>query len=677
MFGYENSITHSFNSSKLQITTNTPEDFEDLLQILVIDDDEVDQMAIKRSLGKTSMPNKVHKALNAAQGIKLLQEQEFDCILLDFMLPDMNGLELLERIRFMGVRTPILVVTSQGDEQIAAKAIRLGAADYIPKSFLTPDGVYHSVKNAIRLHRAESEQRHTEEQLLATQSQLNLLISNLPMGIWSIDSNGIILFASGMALKMVGLKPSKIKGKHIEQVYQGLPGILERMKKALAGETIQAVDEIEGFFFKSVNMPTIDESGTVTGVSGFAFDITDSVLNERELVAAKELAEQSVRVKEQFIANISHEIRTPMNGIIGLTNVLQKTGLDQEQKKYLKAIQTSADNLMIIINDLLDFSKMAAESFAFDFLDFSVRELGKDLQLLMQQRVEERGNSFTLEVDPAIPEVIQGDPIRLRQILLNLIGNAAKFTEKGQIKLIVDLKEDRDEDVLLEFTVEDSGIGIPEEKLEAIFESFNQGSNDTTRKYGGTGLGLTISKSLVELQGGTIVVRSKPMAGSSFSFTLAFQKKAQSEIVNEPEEVEVPPHVDARLPLHILLAEDNMINQLLINKVLGDWNMDIKIVDNGKLAIEMIEKEKFDLILMDMQMPVMDGYEAIQRIRAMEGENAKLPIISLTAHAAASELDKCLAVGADAYVSKPFDPAELYRTIQRLTALEEDAEPIY
>lgn len=652
---------------------NSTEENPELLQILVIDDDEVDQKTIRRSLGKTTLSTRVQTAQTGKEALKLLQEQTFDCIFIDFMLPDMNGLELLEEIRNRGIQSPLLIVTSHGDEQIAVKAIRLGAADYISKSFLTPEGIYHSIRNAIRLQRAETQRRLTAERLLATQSQLNLLVSNLPMGIWNIDGQGIITFVNGRVLEMVGLNPSEMVGQHVNEAYKKYPDVVERMNRALSGETVQAVVEINGHCYQSVNVPTLNPEGIVIGVSGFAFDITENIQNERALVAAKELAEQSVSVKEQFIANISHEIRTPMNGIIGLAKVLQKTSLDQDQKKYLKAIQTSADNLMMIINDLLDFSKMTADRFTFENVDFNLKELANEIVLLMRPKVEEKDNQIVLSLEETVPHLLSGDPLRLRQILLNLVGNAAKFTESGQISLIIRLKEESDQKALIEFTVEDTGIGIPEEKIEAIFESFNQGSNDTTRKYGGTGLGLTISKNLVELQGGTIVVRSKPMAGSAFSFTLSFDKNYQTtQIAEEPEEL--IQHEEAKLPLRILLAEDNVINQLLINKVLSDWNFNAETVENGKEAIDLIEQEHFDLILMDMQMPVMDGYEAIRKIREMDNGKSNIPIISLTAHAADSEIRKCLAAGANAYISKPFDQKELYQTIQRLTSLEEESK---
>lgn len=642
------------------------------LHILIIDDDELDQMSIKRSLRKTSLQATVTTADTAAEGLRQLQSAVFDCIFIDFKLPDLNGLELMEKIRCMGVQAPVLVVTSQGDERIAASAIRLGAADYLPKSLLTPEGIYHSIRNAIRLQQAEQQRKLTEIRLQATQSQLEMLISSSPMSFWNTDEQGIITYAKGKAYELLGLAPANLLGLNYRQAFKSFPRILRRFEQAKRGGVVQSVDETAGYYFKSCYAPVFDEAGHLKGITGYAIDITDRMQNERELIRAKEVAEESVRVKELFIANISHEIRTPMNGIVGLTHVMQKTNMDQEQQKYLKAIQTSANNLMHIINDLLDFSKISAQQFTFEQVAFDLRELVQETIDLMEGKALEQRNELSTQLDTRIPAALLGDPLRLRQVLLNLVSNAIKFTQGGFIKLSVHCTEAKHDKVMLEFTVEDTGIGIPADKLQAIFESFTQASNDTTRKYGGTGLGLTISKSLVELQGGTIAVRSQPQAGSTFTFSLPFGLQQPAGEERPPASapaavVALPLDTDELSGLKVLLAEDNEINQLLIRTVLEGWGLHLDIVANGLEALERFARQSYDLILMDMQMPKMNGYEAIQRIRETETPQlAHIPIVALTAHATPGEVEKCLAAGADAYVSKPFDPKLLYQTMYRL-----------
>lgn len=642
----------------------------ELLKILIIDDDEVDQMALKRSLLKSGLNTQTFSATSGRQGLQWLHEEMFDCIFIDFKLPDMDGLELLEQLQHLELEAPLLLVTSHGDERIAAQAIRLGAADYIPKSILTPEAISHSVRTAIRLRKAELQRFAYEKSLRNTQHQLDLIISNSPMAFFSTNAAGEFMFAQGMVWGVLGINTDDLIGKSCFEMLTRYPRVLNRFKRALKGETIQSLDDINGYFFRAHYVPIYNEHGKLVGITGFAIDITDRMNNERELTQAKELAEKSVRVKEQFLANMSHEIRTPMNGILGLTNVLQKTNLDQEQHKFLKAIQTSANNLMLIINDLLDLSKITSQQFTFENISFNLEELIQDIVDLMQVRVSERNNILLTYQDTHVPQTLIGDPFRLKQVLLNLIGNATKFTENGQIKLLVHTLEEADDKLLLEFTVEDSGIGIPEDKLQLIFESFNQATNDTTRKYGGTGLGLSISKSLVEMQGGTIAVRSQPLAGSAFTFTLPFTVPNEAEIqaeelteCSEPEELILAPLSHLR----ILLAEDNEINQLLISTVLADWEVELDMVMNGVEALKMFEQQHYDIILMDMQMPEMDGYDATRYIRKHGGERACIPIIALTAHATTGEVEKCLTAGADAYVSKPFEPEHLYQTIYKLT----------
>ncbi len=640
---------------------------DEQLCILIIDDDQVDQMAMQRSLKKSLPHAAIYTSDTAAVALQLLQQQAFDCIFIDFKLPDMDGLELMDKIRSIGIDIPILIVTSHGDERIAAQAILRGAADYIPKGRLTPDGIFHSLQNALRIHKAEQQRRQAEEQLRATQHQFEFVISNSPIIFVNTDRNGIITFLKGKIDKVLPVDEKNLIGKSIIEEFKPYPRIVARFKRALAGETVQSTDESNGYFFKAHYTPVFDQQQRVVGVSCFVIDITESIKNERELIKAKELAEQSVRVKEQFIANISHEIRTPMNGIIGLANVLSKTTLNTDQHKYLKAIRSSADNLMVIINDLLDFSKISAEKFTIETVDFNLIELIQDVTDLMEVKATERNNTLSAVIDRNVPEKITGDPTRLKQVLLNLISNAAKFTENGQIKLLVNPTTESEEEVILEFTVEDTGIGIPEDKLQAIFESFNQASNDTSRKYGGTGLGLTISKSLIEMQGGSITVRSKPMAGSAFTFSLPF-RKLKEQAAPAPQVTTEPATTIAPLTgLRVLLAEDNEINQLLINTVISAWGITSDTVENGAEALEILDKYNYDLILMDMQMPEVDGYEAIQRIRQSDKPVATIPIVALTAHAIPEEIKRCLDAGADAYVAKPFEPETLYNTIVNLT----------
>ncbi|MDX5443308.1 MAG: response regulator, partial [Hymenobacteraceae bacterium] len=345
--------------------------------------------------------------------------------------------------------------------------------------------------------------------------------------------------------------------------------------------------------------------------------------------------------------------------------VLQKSTLNAEQQKYLKAIQTSADNLLVIINDLLDISKIEADKIHFEEVEFNILDLIQDTVNLLEPKAQDKNNTLKAFTDARVPALLVGDPGKLRQVLINLLGNACKFTKDGTITLTTERLSDSSGHVILEFEVKDNGIGIAPEKLELIFDSFTQASSDTTRKFGGTGLGLTISKKLVEMQGGAINVSSEPGVGSIFTFTLAFKKSEGQGKANLAEETQALDPVKLG-SLKVLLAEDNQINQLLVDKIITDWGFSLDIAENGKVALEMAAKKPYDLILMDMQMPEMDGYEAIQQLRQMQNKLATIPVIALTAHATKGEIDKCLNAGANAFLSKPFDPDDLLLEISGL-----------
>jgi len=383
-----------------------------------------------------------------------------------------------------------------------------------------------------------------------------------------------------------------------------------------------------------------------------------------ELMVAKKQLEESMKVKEQFLANMSHEIRTPMNAIIGFTNLLLKTPIDGDQNQYVNAIKTSGENLLVIINDILDFSKIQSGKINLEQIELNFSSLLPPIEEVMKRKAGEKNIRFLTTIDERIPDQVLGDPVRLNQILLNLIGNAIKFTDKGEVKVELKLIGEKKDAVQVLFSVIDTGIGIESSKLSSIFEGFTQATNETTRKYGGTGLGLSIVKQLVELQGGRVNVNSKPGNGSTFSFELEF-KRSNKKLIPENESVDDDNHPDPLFEgLRILLVEDNMLNQVLAKKVLTDWKWNVDIAENGVAALQKIREHDFDLVLMDIQLPEMDGYEATRQIRKnTEEPKTNIPIIAMTAHAINGEAEKCLKAGMNDYVSKPFDPRDLYHKV--------------
>ena len=416
-------------------------------------------------------------------------------------------------------------------------------------------------------------------------------------------------------------------------------------------------------------------------------DITNQKRVENELIQEKnkaeraaEKAEEAANLKDAFLANMSHEIRTPMNAIIGFSDLLFKRKLGEQEKEYVKIIKSSGENLLTIIDDILDMSKIEAGMMIFEENYFSIKEAFKSLNIMLMGKANEKNLQLLFSCENDVPDVLLGDRMRLTQIIVNLTGNAIKFTEKGKVlvhakilnsnpDLPANLVDDyRDDYQVVEISITDTGIGIPQDKLEHIFERFRQAESHTTREYGGTGLGLSISKQLVELQGGTLSVKSELRIGSVFSFRIPFKKASNVQVERAISENKY--NMEDLGKLKILLVEDNPLNVKLVLSLFSENNLNLIVVNNGSECLttlkESIEATScFDIILMDMEMPVMNGYEATSIIRKELKNN--IPIIAMTAHAMAGEREKCLSFGMNDYLSKPINANLLFETIYNLT----------
>lgn len=653
-------------------------------KVLVIDDDEVDRLTLRRALKKSEIDYSLTECVEATSAIELLKKSQFDCIFLDYLLPGTDGLVLLKRLRTEGIKTPVIIVTSQGDEKIAVEMMKSGASDYIVKTQIDPLNIKKIVQNATRLGQIERQREEAEKALLISQARLSEAQKIARIGNWDYNFITNEIYWSEEVYRIFELDPETFvpTAKNYVRLFHedDRPAIKHALKTCADNGMQLALDlrvVLPDGTFKFVNVHAYyqyRESGEIEKFVGTVQDINQRKMVEQELIEAKKIAEESGKIKEQFLANMSHEIRTPMNAIIGFTNLLteQKNLITPEHFKYIKAIHDAGEHLMVIINDILDFSKIESGKMVIENLDFSLPELIEKAVSLFRPKAEEKGIQLAYTIKEDVPVFVTGDPVRLNQVLVNLISNALKFTEVGYVKLDVEALRQSSSRAMIRFSIEDTGIGIPENKLTTVFESFTQARSDTTRKYGGTGLGLTIVKKIVELQRGEVSVHSVEGQGSTFIIDLPFEKSVSDNLKQKLEGVNKE-EVKADYPknIRVLMAEDNELNQALSESIFKRIGWHLDIAGNGAVALEKLKSSNYDIVLMDIQMPEMDGHTATLKIRnEFEAPLSQIPIIAITAHALNSEVKKCLAAGMNDYISKPFKVEDLIRKVCALVKKE-------
>lgn len=530
-----------------------------------------------------------------------------------------------------------------------------------------------------------------EDQLRINEKRYRDLFNYSQAFICTHDMNGKFLTVNPAVCDLLGFTSEELVGKTLmdflpkEDVNDFHTGYLDKViTDGLAKGVFRIIGKNNTKHFLLYKNFKVEEENSEPYVIGFSQDITDRIRTEKELMITKRVTEDAHRAKETFLANMSHEIRTPMTGILGIANLLSKTELDEQQMKFTKLISESANNLLTIVNDVLDIEKITAGKLDLESIPFRLEEKVFTTLQSFQFKAEDR--SINLLLKSTLPDdlIVVGDPYRLSQILNNLLSNALKFTNEGEITIILDYRKNETKNIIVEIQVQDTGIGIKPEKLADIFHPFVQGSSDTTRKFGGTGLGLAICKNLVEMQGGKITVGSKLNEGTTFSFYIPYEKGTEAML---PEEKKEALNFKDLESMRILVAEDVELNQFLVKHILESWGCEVTIVSNGKEAVEKVKKSHFDLILMDIQMPEMDGITATKIIRTLNmvdnavtdksvitkkirtfnaKDKSTIPIIALTANALKGDGQKYMDIGMNGYITKPYTEEKLFMIINEV-----------
>ncbi|NMM49519.1 hybrid sensor histidine kinase/response regulator [Marinigracilibium pacificum] len=532
-------------------------------------------------------------------------------------------------------------------------------------------GVYAMVQDITTI-------KDKEKQFYLKKQQLESFVKTVPVPLAMLDKDMKFIAASGKWIDDYNLRDKEFLGI---SYYDLFPNVSQEWKNihrrclngAIEHEEEEMIIDKKGNerWFRWEVRPWFDENYEIGGIIIFSEEITTWKLQENELKDSKKRAEESSEAKAFFLSTMSHEIRTPLNAVIGMTHLLLDESPKPEQVDSLKTLKFATDNLLVLINDVLDFNKIEAGKISIENIDFSLPSLVSGIRQSLSPKAEEKNISFKVRIDMGIPEIVIGDQVRIGQVLTNLVSNAIKFTDKGSVVLDVGYDREDEEFVHVLFSVEDSGIGIPKEKHKVIFERFEQASTDTTRKFGGTGLGLAITKRLLELMGSEIALESEYGKGSKFSFVLKIKKSSKLILGDGISEV-YSKSKGVLKGVRVLVAEDNPVNLNIAKRFLQKWGLLIDTAINGEEAVEKASINEYDLILMDLQMPVMDGVKAAKRIRAHTNDAInKVPIIALTAHVLDDVREKVEKAKMNDLISKPFHPADLYKKITKYVKSEE------
>ncbi len=678
---------------------------EECLHILLIEDNYADAFLLQESLAQVDHPPNVIHAEKLEDALAYLKGKSADAILLDLALPDSEGLATLERTNAAADHLPIIILTGLEDEAVGIEAVRKGAQDYLLKGRTGARQLMQTIHRAI--------ERKRLERALAQSAQRNLLLAEISASVVAqTDVEGLLATVGEAARRLTSARISCAgagyeKGRFRHRKFSCPEGmeckafqiscrkfgmclglINENESIRLSDEELQrkvesgGMPETRGILRGFMGARIVDAGGRTVGSIMVSDregpeDFTredETLLRQLALITslalqhieARKAAEAASIAKSQFLANMSHELRTPMNAILGMTDLALDEQLPPTVRDYLETARESARLLLEFLNDILDISRLEAGRFDLESTVFSVHKTVEQVVKTLRIRAREKGLALICDLPSRVPDLLVGDPLRFRQILMNLVDNAIKFTHAGKVVVKSDINELTDEIATLSFSVSDTGIGISPEDQDRIFHAFTQADASTTRNYGGSGLGLTIVRRLVELMDGHISVESHINQGSTFQFSIRLRVPRIGE-TSVREAVKSALSSVAQRVLRVLLAEDTPTNQKLAEYLLARRGHIVEIARDGRQALDLIQKHNYDVVLMDVQMPIMDGFQATAAIRNLaDPEKAGVPIIAMTAHALKEDADRCLAAGMDAYVSKPIEADEFIELVELL-----------